>query len=196
VTLAELRAIALGEPVALTRELAAAAFVQGATRQNPRDFFFDEIKHYIYAGDTALHLAAAGYRSAAVRKLVKLGADPNARNRRGHAPLHYAVDGGPSSAFWNPRAQAATLTALIDAGADLEAMDKNGTTPLERAVRNRCAMAVKTLLDAGARPGDAPRLATQTTGRGGTALPEARAQQEEILRLLASRAPRKTRAPE
>ena len=38
----------------------------------------DEIFHWIYAGDTALHLAAAGYRTKIVRLLIDACADPNA----------------------------------------------------------------------------------------------------------------------
>jgi hypothetical protein len=70
-------------------------------------------------------------------------------------------------------------------------MDKSGVAPLHRAVRTRCAAAVKALLDSGAdaravnRKGSTPMLlATQSTGRGGTGPVAAKAQQAEILRLL------------
>ena len=36
-----------------------------------------KIVHWIYVGDTALHLAAAGYRVELVRLLLAAGADPN-----------------------------------------------------------------------------------------------------------------------
>src|SRR6516164_1876438 len=42
--------------------LAKGRFEIGATRQTAETFYLDEIGHYIYAGDTALHLAAAAYR--------------------------------------------------------------------------------------------------------------------------------------
>jgi ankyrin repeat protein len=65
---------------------------------------------------------------------------------------------------------------------------------LHRAVRNRCAAAVRTLLEGGADPkrknknGSAPMLlATHNTGRGGTGSPEAKEQQMEIVRLLEER---------
>src|SRR5436305_1062072 len=52
------------------------------------------IFHWIYAEDTALHLAAAGYRVEIVNLLLKAGADPNAaHNHRRSTPLHYAADG-------------------------------------------------------------------------------------------------------
>ena len=37
-----------------------------------------KIFHWIYVGDTALHLAAAGYRVEIIRLLLTAGADPNA----------------------------------------------------------------------------------------------------------------------
>ena len=61
-------------------------------------------------------------------------------------------------------------------------------------MRNRCAAAVKALLDGGADPqatnksGSAPMLlASRNTGRGGSGSAEAKAQQKEILRLLTER---------
>jgi hypothetical protein len=192
------RAIVGGDDAAVRRQLATlpalarARAAVGATRQRATAYYFEEIEHYVYAGDTALHVAAAAYRQAIVRTLIDLSADVRARNRRGAEPLHYAADGIPGSHTWNPRAQAATITALIDAGADPNAIDQGGVTPLHRAVRNRCAAAVRALLGGGADPrrtnksGSTPmQLATQTTGRGGSGSPDAKAQQAEILRLLA-----------
>src|SRR4051794_167456 len=52
------------------------------------------ILHWLYVGDTALHLAAAGYRVEIVRRLLAAGADPNAASNHRHSgPLHYAADG-------------------------------------------------------------------------------------------------------
>ena len=171
--------------------LAKARFEIGATRQSAKTYFMDEIGHYLYAGDTALHVAAAAYRQEIVPKLIATGANVRARNRRGAEPLHYAVDGMPGSRRWNPSAQAATIAHLIEAGADPNATDKSGVTPLHRAVRTRCAAAVKALLEAGADPrrknnsGSTPMLlANQNTGRGGSGSSEAKAQQELIVQLL------------
>jgi ankyrin repeat protein len=92
---------------------------------------------------------------------------------------------------WNPRAQSQIIAMLISAGADPNAVDKSGVAPLHRAVRNRCAAAVRALIGGGADPrapnksGSTPMLlATQNTGRGGSGSSEAKAQQQEILRLL------------
>src|SRR5262245_24175161 len=113
------------------------------------------ILHWIYVGDTALHLAAAGYRVAIARHLLAAGANPNAAaNHRRSGPLHYAADGYVSGHVWDPKRQVKTIRCLLDAGADVNAQDKNGATPLHRAVRTRCAGAVKCLLKAG---GDPPR---------------------------------------
>ena len=177
--------------LATSGSLASAQAAEGATREAATDYYLAEIGHYLYAGDTALHIAAAAYRLPVVRQLITMDADVGARNRRGAQPLHYAADGHPGSPRWNPGAQAATVTCLIQAGADPDATDKSGVTPLHRAVRTRSAAAVRALLDGGAdadRPNKAVstpmQLATWTTGRGGSGSPESRAEQEEIVRLL------------
>lgn len=177
--------------LASSPELARAHFRVGVTRHTAGLYFLEPIKRYLVAGDTALHIAAAGYRTGIVRKLVALGADVHAKNRLGDQPLHAAAVGLPGSGIWNPRAQAATINCLIEAGADPNSFNKFGVSPLHRAIRTRCAKAVQTLLDGDADPvlpnknGSLPMLlATLNTGRGGTGLPEAKLQQQEILRLL------------
>jgi hypothetical protein len=176
--------------------LATATFSQGATRQGPNSSlsFLQEIGHCIYAGDTALHFAAASYRHQMADQLIKAGAHIRAKNRRGGEPLHAAAFGNPSSPSWDPAAQAATIACLIYAGANPDAQNMDGATPLHRAVRTRCAGAVRALLDHGADPAirnkngsTAMQLALRTTGRGGSGSPEAKAQQQEILLLLQGR---------
>src|SRR6185436_15899980 len=73
--------------------LATAPLVVGASREDATTHFIAEIRHYMYGGDTALHIAAAAYRTALVNELVALGAAVDAANRRRQQPLHYAVDG-------------------------------------------------------------------------------------------------------
>lgn len=159
------------------------------------------IGHYIYGGDTPLHVAAAAYRPDIAKALVASGADVGARNRRGAEPLHYASDGQPGSDRWNPSAQTATLECLLRAGANPNATDKSGVAPLHRAVRTRCAAAVSMLLVHGADPrlrnrsGSTPlHLAVQTTGRGGSGTASAREQQERIIRILLAHGARPTDA--
>ncbi len=143
----------------------------GATRQSAAPFFFSEISHYFYAGDTALHMAAAAFRPSVAELLVAHGADCRARNRRGAEPLHYAADANRR----DPSSQAETIVYLLSAGADPNALDRSGVAPLHRAVRTRSLAAVRALLDGGADPrapnkaGSTPlHLAVHTTGRGGS----------------------------
>jgi hypothetical protein len=153
------------------------------------EYFETSIAHWIYAGDTALHVAAAGYRVEVARMLLAADADPSsAKNRRGSQPLHYAADGCLESPSWSAEAQVAMIRLLLKVGSSMNAQDKNGATPLHRAVRTRCAAAVKCLLNAGAdptiknKPGSTPfHLAVQNTGRGGSGSEQARKAQQEIL---------------
>jgi hypothetical protein len=103
--------------------------------------------------------------------------------------LHYAADGFITGPVWDPKKQVTTIRCLIDAGADIHLQDMNGATPLHRAVRTRCAAAVKFLLRAGSdptlrnKPGSTPfLLAVQNTGRGGSGAPEAIRAQRAIIR--------------
>src|SRR5438128_9532330 len=85
------------------------------------------IFHWIYLGDTALHLAAAGYRVEIVRLLLAAKADPDAAgNHRRSTPLHYAADGYITGPVWDAERQVSTLRRLLDAGADSHAQDKHG----------------------------------------------------------------------
>ena len=177
----------LAESPALARQ----AIDIGATRAVESAYYFAAITHYVYAGDTPLHVAAAGYETGIAEELVARGANVNARNRRGAEPLHYAADGIPGSEAWDPEAQSATITCLITAGANPNATDNSGVAPLHRAVRTRCAAAVRALLANGAdarernKRGSTPlHLAVQNTGRGGTGTTAAREEQQEIIRLL------------
>jgi len=171
--------------------LARECLTVGAARGGAVGFFFEEIKHYVYAGDTPLHAAAAGYRNEFAGALIKNGANPAARNRRGAEPLHYAADGGPGSRNWNPKAQAEMIALLIKAGANPNVLDKSGVAPIHRAVRQRCTSAVDSLLRHGAevrlknKSGSTPlHLAVQNTGKSGSGSPESKACQKEIIQLL------------
>ena len=156
--------------------------------ETPR-LYTSKIFHWIYAGDTALHLAASGCRLEIVQLLLAAGADPNARrNMRESGPLHYAADGQLANPNWDPKRQVETILCLLAAGANINAPDKNGATPLHRAVRTRCAAAVKFLFEKGCnpklknKPGSTPfHLAVQNTGRGGSGTELAKAAQREII---------------
>src|SRR4051812_45487774 len=113
--------------------------------------FIDTIAHALYAGDTALHLAAAAVKPVVVEALLRAGADPNAENRRGALALHYACDPRPVSALvWSPAAQRKVIELLVDAGSRIDHAEKAGASPLHRAVRARSPEAVRCLLERGA----------------------------------------------
>jgi ankyrin repeat protein len=178
------RRLADNPPLATTRSTV------GATRQEASTYFFTDIAHYLYPGDTALHMAAAAFRRPLAELLVAHGADCRAKNRRGAEPLHYAADANR----WHPTAQAETIEYLLSVGADPNALDISGVAPLHRAVRTRSLAAVRALLDGGAnsrqpnKSGSTPlHLAVQTTGRGGSGSPQARERQAGIVRLLLER---------
>src|SRR5437868_9998424 len=83
-----------------------------------------KIFHWIYVGDTGLHLAAAGYRVEIVRLLLAAGADPNAaKNMRKSSPLHYAADGFITGPVWDAKKQVATIRCLLQNGADIHLQD-------------------------------------------------------------------------
>jgi ankyrin repeat protein len=171
-----------------------------ARREATEERYESKIAHWLYAGDTALHVAAAGYRVEIARMLLAAGADSTpAKNRRWSQPLHYASDGCLDSPSWNAGRQVAMIRLLLKAGANIDAQDKNEATPLHRAVRTRCAAAVKCFLDAGAdptirnKPGSTPfHLAVQNTGRGGSGAEQARTAQREILQAFLERGVRPT----
>ena len=176
-------------------ELATMASPVGASRQGATTFFFTEISHYLYAGDTALHMAAAAFCRPMAELLVSHGAHCHTKNRRGAQPLHYAADANR----WAPQAQADVIEYLITVGADPSAVDNSGVAPLHRAIRTRSLSAVSALLDGGANPRQANKsgstplhLAVQPTGRGGSGSDEARQQQAGIIKLLLERGGRPT----
>ncbi len=175
--------------------LATMASPVGAARREAAAFFFTEISHYFYGGDTALHMAAAAFSRPIAELLIARGADCRARNRRGAEPLHYAAEGGRR----DPQAQAGVIEYLISMGAEPNAVDKSGVAPLHRAVRKRSVAAVKALLDGGAKlrqrnkSGSTPlHLAVQNTGASGSGSEQARQQQAAIIKLLLARGARPT----
>ena len=195
--LAFFRVIALRDLSAVARlaDSAPGAAVQAirvaASRGDAETYFLTAIRHYVYGGDTGLHIAAAAYQRATAELLIARGASVRARNRRGAEPLHYAADGTPGGPTWDPVAQAAVIAYLIARGGEPDALDSSGVAPLHRAVRTRCSAAVRALLESGAdarlmnKNGSSPlHLAVQNTGRGESGTIDARAEQRQIIALL------------
>jgi ankyrin repeat protein len=162
----------------------------GAAGQRMEEDLLVAELHWLYRGDTPLHLAAAGLRYDAAGALLTAGAPVDAVNRRGAAALHYACDPRPSSQTWDPAVQRRVIELLVSHGAAVDRPDLGGVTALHRAVRARSPVAVGALLSAGADPCAATRkvgstalhLAVAPTGAGGTA--GSGELQLEIVRLL------------
>jgi Ankyrin repeats (3 copies)/Ankyrin repeat len=184
-----------------SRGLASCPIHTGASRQDAETYFLAAIRHYVYAGDTALHIAAAAHQRELAESLVGRGADVRARNRRGAEPLHYAADGSPGADHWNPVAQREVITHLVEAGADPNVLDKSGVAPLHRAVRTRCSAAVGAIIENGADPllmnksGSTPlHLAVQNTGRSDSGSEVAKDEQRRIIAVLLGHGARPTDA--
>ncbi len=179
--------------------LASCSLRGGASRQDPKAYFLLPIRHYVYAGDTALHVASAALHPGIAESLVARGAQVRARNRRGAEPLHYAADGGPGLEDRDADGQRSVISYLIEAGADPNATDKSGVAPLHRAVRNRCSAAVSMLIDKGADPmrmnksGSTPlHLAVQNTGKSNSGSEASKEDQHRIILLLLGHGARPT----
>ena len=190
-------AIASGDRQGVTRQideapaLATYSIRVGATRQDPQTYFLALIHHYVYAGDTALHLAAASHHRDLSELVLAQGADVRARNRRGAEPLHYAADGSPTADNLDRDAQREVIIYLIENGADPNAMDNSGVAALHRAVRDRCSDAVDALIENGAdlrvmnKSGSTPlHLAVQNTGKSNSGSDAAKDEQRRIIALL------------
>src|SRR5437016_4667605 len=81
----------------------------------PADRLIESIPHWMYFGDTPLHLAAAALKDRIVDLLLERGANPRAINRRGASPLHYVCDPRPHArGVWNPESQARIIDRLVD----------------------------------------------------------------------------------
>jgi len=101
-------------------------------------------------GETALHEAICCGEpdhniEAIVRRLIKKGADVNARDNGGWTPLYKACWGGDNDSKYN------TITLLIKSGADVNAsIYWIFETPLQQAAHRASVLTVKALLKNGA----------------------------------------------
>lgn len=96
-------------------------------------------------GMTPLHIAASAGDLAYVIAEIQTGADVNARDESGWAPLHWLVDMGMVG-----EGREAVLTALIQAGADVDLRNNAGETPLLRVCMSGNEDLARLLVEAGA----------------------------------------------
>jgi hemoglobin len=93
---------------------------------------------------TLLHGAAGAGCLAMVELLLRLGADPNARDRYGHPPLYRVANAGRDTG-------AAVVRALVQGGADVNLQDRiKRCAPLHMAARRGNVQVARALLDCGA----------------------------------------------
>lgn len=125
----------------------------------------------------AVIAATSAYSAGMTELLLSRGADPNATDRNGHAPLYdvaasywfdvletliragadvnfRAPDGSTPrhQAARNTGAEARAIHTLVQHGAKLDAQDNQGFTPPHAALERTMANAARTLLDLGADP--------------------------------------------
>jgi hypothetical protein len=94
-----------------------------------------QIEHWVYAEDTALHVAAIFNQPSVIERLLAAGAEVNARNATGFTPLMYA------SHFH----QLDCVRLLVRAGADRRLKNDAGLTPVQLARQANAANIVSFL---------------------------------------------------
>ena len=106
-------------------------------------------------GTTLLHLAAKRGRSMVVRELLRVGADPNVRDRDGCTALHKVCTYSKRSTREEYNRRLDATVALLEANANPNAQDEDGWAPLHCATIADAfedTRIFSTLIDAGADP--------------------------------------------
>jgi len=113
----------------------------GNTPRTPaEERIYKKVTKKNHRGETALQCAAIKGNIRLVRKLLRLGADPNCKDNAGWTPLHEACNRGNSS----------VAQLLIKAGSYINVPGMFKETPLHDAARNGHYKVVKLLVASGA----------------------------------------------
>lgn len=92
------------------------------------------------SNNTLLHIAAIHGSDDVAKLLLEKGANVNARNQDGYAPIHFALRNENDS----------TAQIFLDHGADVNQSDKHGNTVLHYAVQHKLVDFAYNLIDRGA----------------------------------------------
>ena len=94
---------------------------------------------------TPVQSSAAGGDAPLTELLGALGADMNAVDSEGRAPIHLAVENETGTPL-------AVIASLVGSGANVDAVDNNGRTALHLGAEKGSADVVEALLKVGASP--------------------------------------------
>lgn len=101
-------------------------------------------------GKTALHLAAESGNTSMLHLLLRMSANPLARDHLGRTPLHLAIiSSRPSSSSSPSSTTTALLLLLLQLPGTIHARDHNGQTPLHLAAISGNEELVERLVEAG-----------------------------------------------
>jgi truncated hemoglobin YjbI len=181
----------------VSRTIGPGSPVHAALRTATRDRFIAEIERDASCvrlrgprGQSLLHDAAMVGETELAARLIRGGADLDAKEAEGHTPLYRASTGDVARVLLGAGATAdvasgptrgtalhqaarrgyvAVAEALLDHGAAIDARDAKGQTPLRRAVNCRQLPIVRLLVRRGADPHAADRRGVTPLDVAGTA---------------------------